>query len=199
MPVLLEPAEAALLQNAEWFEIKRRTTEKLYAAFELIRQRLKDTAERLQLPLPAEVTAISAKISRGEHYRACPWVMLDHHRYFQGPDMFAFRVMAWYGHYFSAHVLLGGRFAHQYVERLLRHDRPAEVYFSLHPEPWEHAIEAPAYAPLHTLTKEQIMAHLSAHDYIKLSIVIPTVDLGEVEEQVVRFYGEWLWGEWGIR
>lgn len=188
MPIRLDPVEAALLQNTGLFEIKRRTTQKLYMAFESLRLRLKDTAEELHLVLPEEVAAISAKISRGEQYQGCPWVMLDHHRYFQGEDMFAFRIMAWFGHYFSAHYILGGRYVSLMQGRLIPEKFGEVVFFCLHPDPWEHAPDEPGYRPLHLLTQEDMQAHITATCFLKLSIKIPTTDLQDMEDRVTAFY-----------
>ena len=187
MSLHLSPEEAALFTDPHLFAVKRRTTDKLYAGFEALRLRLKDTGERLQISFPEEVLSVSAKISKGEQYMGCPWVMLDHHRYFVGKDMFAFRVMAWFGHYFSAHFLLGGR----YLEASTftsDHFPGRDIQFSLHPDPWAHAVEPPFTVPLYSLTQDQYTDHISKHQYQKISIQIPTTDLEELKDKVDAFY-----------
>jgi hypothetical protein len=185
---IFDPAEAALFTNQELFALKRSTTLKLYAAFEALRLRLKDTGDELQFSFPSEVLAISPKISQGENYRGCPWVMLDHHRYFKDKDMFAFRVMAWFGHYFSAHVVLGGRFLHLYNGTVAGNLQGSHVYFTLHDNPWEHAIEAPFCLPLAELTAEQRSFQVDKHHFVKYSICIQSSDLSKVIDEVSDFY-----------
>lgn len=187
MPVL-DPSEAALFLNAEIFALKRSVTQKVYASFEDLRLRLKDTGEQRQFSLPDEVLSISAKISQGENYRGCPWVMLDHHRYFKGEDMFAFRVMAWFGHYFSAHVVLGGRFLELYSRSVEDNLQGSDVFFTMHDNPWEHAIEAPFCLPLKDLSPEQISMQVGKHQFVKFSLCIPTSDLSVVIDETVAFY-----------
>lgn len=189
----LEPAEAALFLNAEVFALKRSTTQKLYTAFEALRLRLKDTGDTLQFSFPNEVLAISAKISQGENFKGCPWVMLDYHRYFKGNDMFAFRVMAWFGHYFSAHLIVGGRYLKAHGEQLMNNCKGNNIYFATHNDPWEHAIEAPFFQPLENVSADQIAGHIRTNDFIKLSIVIQTTDIREMEDRVLDFY-RLCWG-----
>lgn len=189
-----EPAESELFLNPEVFALKRRTVAKLYAAFEALRLRLKDTGEQLQISFPNAVSAISSKISQGENYEGCPWVMLDYLRYFQGQDIFAFRVMGWFGHYFSAHVVLGGQFAATYLTTLSKRPFAQEIWFSTHTDPWKHEVEEPYCKRLDTLSEEEIVAHVTQYDFIKLSIKMVTADLGEVEDEVVRFFGEGFLG-----
>lgn len=185
-----EPAESELFLNREVFALKRSAVAKLYTAFEALRLRLKDTSERLQISFPNEVSAISSKISQGENYGGCPWVMLDYLRYFNGQDMFAFRVMGWFGHYFSAHLVLGGQYAATYLSTISKRHFSQEMWFSTHPDPWKHEVEEPYCKRLDTLSEEEIVAHISHHSFIKLSIKMVTADLHVVEEEVVEFFGE---------
>lgn len=189
-----EPAESELFLNREVFALKRSTVAKLYTAFETLRLRLKDTSERLQISFPNEVSAISSKISQGENYAGCPWVMLDYLRYFNGQDMFAFRVMGWFGHYFSAHVVLGGQFATTYLSALHKRPFAQEIWFSTHPDPWKHEVEEPYCKRLDALSEEEKVTHVNQNDFIKLSIKIVTADLSEVEDEVLRFFEEGFLG-----
>jgi len=185
---IFDPAEAALFYNPDVFAVKRSATQKLYAAFEDLRLRLKDTGEQLQFPFPNEVTSISAKISQGENYGGCPWVMLDYHRYFKERDQFAFRVMAWFGHYFSAHLVLGGRFINVYNRNVKDNLEGSDVFFTLHDTPWEHAVGTPISLPLKGLTPAQISTQADEHQFVKYSICIPSADLSKVIDEVVAFY-----------
>src|SRR6185369_7340402 len=59
--------------------------------------------------LPAIVSASNPKISRGENYRALPYVMLDYPRHFTKESTLAIRTLFWWGNFFSISLHLSGR------------------------------------------------------------------------------------------
>ena len=68
-----------------------------------------DTAYHLTpLAIPRGENAYSGKISRGENYRGLPYLILDYPAYFSQKDIFAFRTMFWWGHFFQCRTTSTG-------------------------------------------------------------------------------------------
>ncbi len=183
-------AEISLLYDAALFERKRIVNQKIFSHFENIRLSLKDTSLHKQFPFPAGVDVIGGKISQGENYLGCPWVMLDFPKMFNKDAMFAFRTMFWYGHYLSASFLCSGAHAVTFLPNLIRgmHLLPPQTYFSLHPDPWFHAIEPSGSMLITSLSPTLITAHVNEHGYFKLSRKWTGTDFNLMGKEVVMQY-----------
>lgn len=189
-PLHFSDAEIELLYDAAIYERKRMLTQKIFVLFENIRVRLKDTSLHKQFPFPEGVDFIGGKISQGENYLGYPWVMLDFPKMFNKEAHFAFRTMAWYGHYFTAALLISGNLAPIFLPKLLsgKHLLPQDVYFSVHPDPWYHAIDATGSRFVHEMTAESISEHIAAHGYLKLSVKWTNTNMEEIAEATVKYY-----------
>ena len=99
--ITLSAKEAELIANSDWILTKNEIIQKvkfLLADLQLKQQHILNLHPGI---LPEEVTAIPAKISRGENYLGLPWLILDYPRLFGKEDQFAIRTMFWWGHFFS--------------------------------------------------------------------------------------------------
>jgi len=183
-------AEISLLYDAALFERKRKVNEKIFSHFENIRLSLKDSSLHKQFPFPVGVDVIGGKISQGENYLGCPWVMLDFPKMFNKDAMFAYRTMFWYGHYLSASFLCSGEAANTFLPKLLSalHLLPHQTYFSLNPDPWFHAIEPESSLLVSTLTNQRIVAHVNEFGFFKLSRKWTGTNFHEMGKEVVMQY-----------
>lgn len=117
--------------------------------------------------------AIPPKISRGENYRGLPYQVLDFPRLFGKQDVFAVRLLFWWGHYFSATLHLSGRYKSESLPALL------EAYpllsgkgycLGIHPDPWLHHFEADTYRPLTEINKEEFLSLSSDLPHLKIAV-----------------------------
>lgn len=193
-PLHFNDAEIELLYDAAIYERKRMLTQKIFVLFENIRVRLKDTSLHKQFPFPEGVDIIGGKISQGENYLGYPWVMLDFPKMFNKESHFAFRTLAWYGNYFTGALLISGALAPVFLPRLLsgKHLLSPEVWFSIHPDPWYHAIDEKGSRLVHAMTVESITAHVQTHGYLKLSMKWTNINMEEIADAVVKYYEEVL-------
>jgi hypothetical protein len=182
--------EISLMFDAALFERKRAVHQKLFAEFEIIRLRLKDSALHKQFPFPAGTDFETGKISQGENYLGYPWIILDFPKYFNKNAMFAFRTMFWYGHYFSISLLIGGEVLPgllPHVSEKLRHTADA-LQFATHEDPWCHDINEITFSQANLLTREAIALHAERHGYIKLTIKTTETDMEKLRELVFTHY-----------
>lgn len=134
---------------------------------------LADKYKQMAAALPAELTHLHPKISKGENYLGLPWVMLDYPRHFAGKDGFAVRTMFWWGNYFSLHLLLQGKYTALLTENFQKEvENKADWYFCVGETPWQHHFESDYVVPFSQLLAPQIEAQ-KAKGFCKLSIQVP--------------------------
>jgi hypothetical protein len=173
----LTPDEAALVENSSWLLIKHRIVGKVYGVFGALSEVYNGMIEEYNEFIPREVTSVSPKIYRGEHYRQLPYVMLDQPRYFKHDDTFAIRTFFWWGNSFSIHLLLGGRYKQMYEEKVQSHIRDGSLrtwYAGVSEDPWQHHFEQDNYVPVQDLKNH---ADTFKHgNYLKLGKWHPVSD-----------------------
>src|SRR5664279_575656 len=97
--IKLSEDELLLVQNAGIILTKNAIMQKAVSLFSLLAEGMKTESENAQLPV--EVMVAMPKISKGEHYKGLPYVVLDYPRLFTQENIFAIRTLFWWGNYFS--------------------------------------------------------------------------------------------------
>jgi hypothetical protein len=173
----LTPDESSLVENASWLLIKHRIIGKVYGVFGALSETYNGMIEDYAEFIPKEVTSVSPKIYKGEHYRQLPYVMLDHPRFFQRDDTFAIRTFFWWGNTFSIHLLLGGKYKSMFEERIQSHIKDGSLenwYIGVSEDPWQHHFEQDNYLSIHDLKNRNAVMHNG--NYLKLGKWHPVSD-----------------------
>ncbi len=190
-PIQFDDKESDLMFNRELFPLKRQVNQKLYTLFEQIKTSLKDTVQHKQFIFPSGTDSETGKISQGENFQAYPWVMLDFPKLFSKQDIFAFRTLFWYGHYFSFSLVLGGRSAEYYLPIFIKNKNTIfgrSLYFSTHEDPWQHDITSENSHLLDEIADDHIKKLVQQNGYLKITGRIQSNDTGEICKQVEEFY-----------
>ena len=170
--ITLSAKELELVCNKEWILTKQIIIEKVYQLFgELAAAMQQYLVERPDL-LPAMVMAIAPKISKGENYKALPYVMLDYPRYFTKDATLAIRSFFWWGNFFSISLQLSGDYKKQAANALQDNFiflQQNNYFLCINPEPWHHHFETNNYVPIKDLTEASFMAVLSREPFIKIA------------------------------
>ncbi len=183
--------ESELLFNTVLFPLKRQVNQKLYLLFEQIKLRLKDTNQHKQFIFPEGTDSQTGKISQGENYLSYPWVMLDFPKLFNKDEIFAFRTMFWYGHYFSCSMLLSGNCAAYYLPQILKNRNlltGTAIYISMHVDPWQHEVNDAFCVPQEMLTDAEIVSFVEEKGFIKMTGKFTSTNPAEIEKKVLEKY-----------
>ena len=172
---MLTKEEQALAANADLLLTKNKIIQAVYELFGKLAEEYKAT---IASTLPADITRMHPKISRGENYLGLPWVMLDYPRYFSGADGFAIRTMFWWGHYFSLHLLLQGNKMQWLNEPQLL--QANGWYFSTGTNPWQHQFDAASSIPATNVSKAVVLKQAD-NGFYKLSIYLPLQEWDNAE------------------
>lgn len=169
---LLTPEEKQVAFDAEWIYRKNSVILKVMELLGQLQQQLAEHAATQAFVFPDGCLQRGAKISKGERYKELPWVMLDYPRYFGQEDVFAFRTMFWWGHYFSCTLHLAGRVKKQYERALAQGHAQlaaAGLHVFVHDDPWEHDFENGSYKAVEAFTPQQWEELVQQRGFIKLA------------------------------
>jgi len=170
--IRLSPFEMDLLNNSEWILTKNVIVKKAQRLLEEVQQNISDYTKLHSAIFPAAVMAISPKISKGENYRGLPWLMLDYPRYFDKENIFAIRIMFWWGHSFSVTLHLSGQYKQKYTNTIINSYEELcqnEFYTCINEEQWHHHFEKENYLPVRNFMTNDFADHIQKRSFIKLS------------------------------
>ncbi|MBV8254157.1 MAG: hypothetical protein JO154_16270 [Chitinophaga sp.] len=191
----LTAAEAEVAMSADLLLLKNRVMGKVVDMMGAIHRGLEETQAHHAFAFEPAWLQQSAKISKGEQYRQLPWVMLDFPRYFSGKDVFAFRTMFWWGHYFSSTLHLAGKVKERFLDTIADNQSVLaangfQVY--LGDDPWEHDFEGGNYKPIGNISLADWRLVTDRHDFLKIAKPFSLAQWGEVKNEVVAAYAALL-------
>lgn len=172
----LTPEEFSLVKQSDWILTKNRVIDKGYALFGELQRQLSLLPVIASFDFPEHCLRNGAKISRGEKYLGLPYLMLDYPRLFTRDSVFAYRVMFWWGHFFSCTLHLSGQAKKQYAPALknhFQHLKQHRFFISVNEEEWSHHFEADNYRPLENISAGNFQQLLDEKAFIKISCQFP--------------------------
>ncbi|MCZ6694870.1 MAG: hypothetical protein O6939_13270 [Bacteroidetes bacterium] len=168
----LSKKELSYLLNSDFLLTKNliiQKIESLLGETELeLQQQLKSSTFRF----PPNTLTKGGKISKGENYKGLPYLVLDYPRKFKTKEIFAYRVMFWWGHHFSTTLHLGHmdlmKYRETFVDQLEKlHNQ--NIFFCVNDSPWEHHFQKDNYVLIDRLGRQEISDFLVDHQFLKLS------------------------------
>lgn len=191
----LTAEEAAIVFTPRVIELKNKAIEKVMMLMGQLQEALAALDAASDFPFEPEWLKQGPKISKGEQYKSLPWVILDYPRYFSKTDVFAFRSMFWWGHYFSCTLHLAGEVKRQFEASLLAAYGPLaaagfQVY--LPDDPWEHDFENGNYRSIGDMGLEDWKRLVGRKNFIKLAKPFALERWGEIITDIVEAYATLL-------
>lgn len=186
----IPPEAITTLQNTDFFSFKRQFTEHLIDYFGSLMEDLKSASIIRDFPFPEGMDTTVGKITKGENYRGLPYVIADFPRLFTPESVMAYRVMFWWGHYFSCTWHWSGQALKQFYP-MIQQKWPlkfsADVRIAFTGDEWQHALEEPVYQPISEVNLPQV-----APDFLKIAILIPFERHSAVTELAKKYAVEVL-------
>jgi hypothetical protein len=182
-------AESKLMKNAEIILTKNVVLEKVRALLEDVQREQVDFVKGDASAGP--LFSIPPKISKGENYRGLPYKVLDFPRLFGQEDIFAVRLLFWWGHYFSATLHLSGRYKSESLPSIIQNLpllSQKGYYLGIHPDPWLHHFESDTYRPLSEFNEKQFLSLCSSLPHLKIAKSLP---LEDVISEPGLLFGSW--------
>ncbi len=180
--VNLSTAEIELLSDTYFLLRKHDITLKIKLLLEQSRENLQGIVKAYAHYWPPKADLSTGKLSRGENYRLLPYQVLDFPRFFNNEHICTFRILCWWGHEISCTLHIQGNcLPSDILTRLnkLKTTVPG-IYFCIHSTPWEYHFGEDNYLPLQVLEDEQLQAHISSNNFIKVSRKLALQDAGQL-------------------
>ncbi|HEX7844316.1 MAG TPA: hypothetical protein VF476_00870 [Chitinophagaceae bacterium] len=174
--IRLSAKEMELIGNADWILTKNGILKKVQELLGGLLQEQQSVIANYKPSLPAEVVAISPKISKGENYKGLPYLVLDHPRYFDKENSLAIRSMFWWGNFFSTTLHISGSYKRRFEQNILGHLallKEESLFICTNNEEWEHHFEAGNYAAINSLPNEALNKLVTEKRFLKLAYHIP--------------------------
>lgn len=169
--IQLSKEEIQLLQNADWLLTKNAIIEKLVGAMALLANEWQHQVPEQLRGMPGMAGMLPPKISRGEKYQGLPYVVLDYPRNYGQEQVFALRVLCWWGQFYSITLHTKGRYQHDWAPRISRNLGVLQqegFKICLDTDEWEQDWRKPAFRSLDCLDSE-ILYQAS---FLKLSAIV---------------------------
>jgi len=180
-------SELELISNVEVLDIKRSALAKIHDLLSETKEHLHTAYAAAPIALPRGKNVFSGKISRGENYRGLPYMILDFPAYFSQQDIFAFRTMFWWGHFFSVTLHLQGKYFH-YCQKNINDNFDQllgkSLFISIAKTPWEYHYAVDNYI----LLEDEHRDVFGSLDFLKLSIQIPLERSRDLPGRASDFY-----------
>jgi hypothetical protein len=185
------PEELALICDPTPFELKHAATEKLKALMERIRETYLQCVQPQHTLCPEQTDFLRGQIAKGENYEGYPYVMLDFPKFYGQGEIFTYRTMFWYGHYFIFSLILAGTHLQTYRQRLHTYlARFAEEDFLVaRAELWDW--RRTAFLPLREVSASELLPIMELPFLKLVKVLDPTVLAHEekILEEAQTFYG----------
>jgi hypothetical protein len=164
--------ELRLIQDHKIFGIKAIVTSKINSFFLQIQEGIISDLKTTPFQFPDKILLRSGKISKGENYQNCPYLVLDFPRLFSRKDIFSYRTIFWWGHYFSNAIILGGISYHHYIDKFNENIiqlKNKDWYLCVYKNPWKLEKDTWNYIPFNQLSSEKILEILNSKNFIKIA------------------------------
>lgn len=185
------PAEMELVSSPDIILTKNGILQKVKSFFEEIQIKQQDILKPYSLQLPEEILKISPKISRGENYKGLPWLVLDNPRFFQHNNIFAIRIMFWWGNFFSITLHLSGENKSKTLQKVLPNISTLsknDFFIYTGQQEWEHDLDPGSYKKISSFTLLELKNIFSEKQFLKLAIKFPIDSFEAIEDKLLRNY-----------
>ncbi len=187
--IKLTQKELEVVQDRTFLKLKQSAIQKVVNLFSELRNHLDHAWEynnhwKDRIPCQKD----DVKISKGENYRQLPYVILDYPRLFSRSDVFAYRSMLWWGHFFSFTLHLQGKSLEEFREPLKNgiSQLPAEsdLFVGVADTPWEYHYGPENYKPLVSMNNNELLRIVDEKSFVKISAWVPvSADTYQVIEE----------------
>ena len=170
--IRLSKKETELVTNTDWILTKNQILKKINSLYENLITEQQGILHSSKSVIPEEVLATTPKISKGENYNGLPWRVLDYPRFFNKENVFAIRIMFWWGNFFSVTLHLSGIYKkHAEVSLLSAFPlmKAENIYCCINDDQWLHHFEKDNYASMSNWNKNDFKPFIKGKKFIKLA------------------------------
>jgi hypothetical protein len=170
------PDEIRLIHDHRIFDIKSEIVSKITILFSGIEEEIRKDLELVSFDFPENSLIRAGKISKGENYLNCPYLVLDYPRLFSKADIFSFRTIFWWGHYLSNAFIIGGRSYHQYISHFIEGAeklKNTDWHLCVHDNPWRLEMDESNFRSFKSLSIRESRDFMKRYTFLKIARIYP--------------------------
>lgn len=183
----LDPAEASILADQRFFEVKARLDVKIRVMMDELQTALENASAPFAGVIPGELKVKKGRFYQGENFNGFPWRAIDHLAHFQGEDSFVFRCLVLYGNHVSVHLLLSGEWQERFADKVQAAAPRLEAQgfvVSLQDSPWDWQYTSTSHSSLSAMLKQDSFV-FKERSFLKLSVHYPPDSLNLLPSRAV--------------
>lgn len=173
-PLFFNQSELALIQSDAFFKTKQHIYDNIIAQYNILSADIEALKSDYLNLFSAASHPEGGKISKGENYMGCPYLVLDNPRCYKEDYILACRTMFLWSHYFVATFIYKQSEAvhHRFFTRFTASKQNANQYILFTNKLWQHHVTSENYLPLENAAAEWTNDKIPV-DLIKIVMVIP--------------------------
>ena len=194
--IVFTDEEIQLLNDCIYIERKRMLLEKISELFQQLNEDIEELKLMYKAQLPAEAFVSKGKITKGENLKGMPFMVLDNVRVFNRDDIFAFRTLFWWGHFFSYTIHLSGKYFEllkPVLPSVLNQLKSDGKFAGINTYQFHHHFEPDNYMPLSEFkSNESLTNALMKNGFIKIAGKSDAGNPHDAIKDALNFYKEFL-------
>src|SRR5690606_20397599 len=155
----LSDEELNFLQQTRPFELKVSVAKKISGFYAAIIGDMKIIPAHQRFSFPSAINITGRKISKGANYNGYPYYILDFPKHFQKENILSFLPMLWWGHHWSVHLHLKGKFLNEYKNSVLKNMAgiPSKNFqLAIADDEWNYVLSETNFISITAQTTEQV-------------------------------------------
>lgn len=189
-PLFFEPNELELIKSEEFFRTKKNIFDIIYNQFQELNLQLEELKQQYSTLFEQYQAPLNGKISKGENYDGCPYIVLDNPRIYLPNNILACRTMFMWGKYFVATFIFRHADANshfKFIENFVDKHMNENDYMMTGNAMWQHHITGDNYIGLKDLDLKNFEMKLPI-EQVKIVRVIPFKANVDLQTESMSFY-----------
>ncbi len=171
-----------LLGDKDFLLKKKELTSRIVKKLKSVQSRISETLSESNFQYPEGIKLKSGKISKGENYKGLPYFVLDFPALYTKNDVFAFRILIWWGNAIIYSLHLQGSILEKYRNILINYQNELDgFYLCVGDSPWEYDFIEGNYQPIDQIDPDIFNSTVLGHPFLKIAKNADFTDLNRLE------------------
>lgn len=193
-PLFFEPNELELIKSEAFFKTRKKIFDNICIQFQEINKNIEELKSQYDALFKQYQSPLNGKISKGENYDGCPYMVLDNPRIYLPNNILACRTMFMWGKYFVATFIFKQPEATKHLNLIVnfvnKHVSEND-YLMTGNAMWQHHITDDNYKLLSKIDLKNLEFILPL-EHVKIVRVIPFTAQVDLQTQCMPFYKQCL-------
>ena len=189
---MLTKQQVDILSDKQLFELQKeidqKLNHKLYETQEKIKTRWESGDEWM---IPKEVSLTLSKVSKGYNYKGFPYQVTDYPSKLDRDSKFSFRIIVWYGNFFSANLILSRPYINHFLDKILSIREP-DTFLLIAQDIWDSDTSDKEKLALTEENNSKIKSFINRAEPIRLFKQFNMKQINKMDDLLIECFVHWL-------